>query len=257
MMKRALPIAALLVACASRDAAPSHAGHGDHVGVHNMTLFGSGASHLYLSHIPLYEPPHDLQLVFEVSIVRGVPAAEQRFGTTGFTISPERLSLTELASGTRKQLTATVYAGNVESGGRAVYRDVVFEVKQVIHRNPLVRSMPQSPVLAYLAVGSPSEAYLVHVIDRAPSFEQVLAVTLAPDSFLGADDLARGKAITIARSTGDVTARLAKGDVVDAVAPAGSKITVTAELTCLPGEEFQGACPPRSHPGQAKAEAGR
>lgn len=244
IVPRAIPLAALLVACASRDAGPPAASHGDHVGVHNMTLFGSGAGHLYLSHIPLYDPPHDLQLVLEVRIVSGVPAAEQRFGATGFTISPERLSLTELASGTRKRLTATIHAGNVESGGPAIHRDVVFEVKQVLHRSTLVRSMPESPTLAYLAVGSPSEAYLVHLIDRAPSFEQVLAITLPADSFLGAADLARGRPITIAGSTGEVTARLAKGDVVDAAGTTASKITVTAELTCLPGEEFQGDCPP-------------
>lgn len=243
-------IAMLAASCVAR--APSHADHGDHVGVHNMTLFGNGASHLYLSHIPLYEPPHDLQLVFEVGILSGVPAGEQRFGRTGFTISPERLSLTELASGARKTFSATVYAGNVESGGRAVHREVVFEVKQVLYRAPLVRTMPSSPSLTYLALGSPSDAYLVHVIDRAPSFEQVLAVELPPDSFLGAADLARGKTIAIAHGTSDVTARLAKDDVVDAVAPAGAKIAVTAELTCLPGEGFEGDCPPRrSHPGES------
>jgi hypothetical protein len=209
------------------------------VGTHGMTLFG-GAEKLYVSHIPLYQAPHAKQLILEVAIASGVPANaangpsqfETQFATNNFTVEPAKMSLADLAAGRLTRFTGTIYFGNFEAGGKPLYPNVTFDVKRVVFDRALSNATPRSATLDYVAVGTPKHAYLVHVVDAAPSFDNVVAATsTAP--------LAEGTIVTVTGGTNDVTKRLG-----NAVAINGGQIAVERELGCLPGPEFAGSCPP-------------
>jgi hypothetical protein len=228
---------------------------GSHVSVHGMNLFGSKSGKLYLSHIPLYSSPHNIQVIVEVGIVSGVPEASQAFATKNFTVRPDRFSLFDLAAGTLRSIKGTVFLGNFESGGRPIHNGVQFEVKRVIYQSGLLPTTPRNPALDYIAMGTPTEPFLVHVIDAAPNFDHIVAVKLNEGSSLDAAALEQGTRVTISGATNDVRQRLAPADVVSAIAlpakgvtlPEGgastSSVQVTAELSCLPGGDFFGTCP--------------
>lgn len=251
---------------------------GSHVGVHGMTLFG-GAEKLYLSHIPLYSQPHNKQVLVEVSIASGVPAdALATFNTNNFTVRPSAFSLYDLGAGTLQTIKGTIYFGNFESGGRPVYSNVTFTVKKSVLNRAMGPTTAPSATLDYVAVGTPANPYLVHIIDKSPSFDQVVSVKLPPNSFLDAAALDAGAFVTVQGGTNGVRTRLAGGLTLQAELTAGAapapsagtasapknnlfanppvwrgvpgpvptvskNLTVVKELGCLPGPDFYGACP--------------
>lgn len=249
------------------------------MGGHNMTLFGD-ANKLYLSHIPLYQNPHGKQVIVEVAITSGVPATGlAQFNTNNFTVAPKAaMSLYDFASGTIPALTGTIYFGNLESGGRPVYRDVQFAVKKVVFQKTLSSATPANEKLQYVAMGTPDNAYLVHVIDKAPSYDQVVSVKLPANSSLTAEMLDQGTLVTVNGGVNGIRTRLSANLTVQAepqitvtpapaagtatetpnwrrnagadtngpdiiIVPPSNSVTVLKELGCLPGPDFYGACP--------------
>src|SRR5687768_16192639 len=71
-------------------------------GVHGMVLFGKG-QHVYLSHIPMFHRPHDLQLLLRARVTHGSWKQVPDFSRELFTFVPERMDLTEVANGQRKE----------------------------------------------------------------------------------------------------------------------------------------------------------
>ena len=229
---------------------------GTHVGVHGMVLFGTGTERMYLSHIPLYENPHNMQVIVEVKVNTGIPAAQQLFGTKQFTFNPRAaFSLGDLAAGTLTSVTGTVFLGDFENGGTPAFRNVKFDVQRVIFERDMTTSMAANPSLDYIAVGTPAQPYLVHLIDAPPSFDQIVNIKLPADTSL--DDAAL-QAGTLVRISGQqqnvVTKRLKPQAVVSATelaGPGGStrppakvgSIQVLGENSCMPGDQFFGDCP--------------
>jgi hypothetical protein len=248
------------MACGSADAtSPTDNGQsadsiqpraGGHVGAHGMVLFGS--EKLYLSHIPLYDSPHNIQVVVEVKVASGVPDGQAQFGTKQFTLKPRSSwSLDDLASGALTSLSGTIYMGDFEAGGTPAFRNVTFDVKRVVLQRALSHSTPASPSLDYIAVGTPTQPFLVHVIDAAPSFDQIVAVKLPQDSGVTAANLESGTPVRIEGRPNEITKRLKPQAVVNGIRPvpagdppaASLHIEVLGENSCLPGPDFFGDCP--------------
>ena len=211
---------------------------GSMVGGHNMTFFGDGAK-LYLSHIPLYQNPHGKQVLVEVSIASGVPAdGLAQFNTNNFTVAPSAaMSLVDFASGRVPSITGTIFFGNLESGGRPIYRNVKFDVKKVVFQKTLSAQTPANAQLQYIAVGTPENAYLVHLIDKAPSFDQVVSVKLPPNSALTAEALDQGTIVTVNGGVNGIRTRLAANLTVQAE----PEITVAAnEPAAKPNTKAEG-----------------
>lgn len=228
--------------------APAAEATGSHVGVHGMVLFGS--DRFYLSHIPLYDAPHNIQVIVEVKIVSGVPVDQQLFGTKNFTVKPAAFSLHDLAHGALTNVTGTIYLGNFESGGTPAFRNVKFEVTRVIFERAMSSSMPSNVGLDYIAVGTPAQPYFVHLIDAPPSFDQVVAVRLPSGSFLDASTLEKGTLVRVAGGQPNtVTRRLKPQATVDVTrqdiesGDAPVNVEVLSENSCLPGRDFYGTCP--------------
>jgi hypothetical protein len=226
---------------------------GGHVGVHGMNLFGSGdaTSKLYLSHIPLYDSPHNLQVIVEVKIASGVPDGQAQFATRNFTVRPSSaFSLDDLAQGTLHSITGNVFMGNFESGGSQAFRSVKFDVQRVIFQHGLSNTMPSTSTLDYIAVGTPTQAFLVHVIDAAPNYEQIVHIKAPP--MLDSLALETGTPVRVVGGQNGITNRLKPSSVVNvslSTDHAGggtrgtSSIQVLEEDACLPGPDFFGTCP--------------
>ena len=142
------------VGAPAADAGPPAFAPGTHVSVHGMVLFGT--EKLYLSHIPLFATPHNIQVLIEVKPVSGVPQAN--FSNRGFTFQPSApFSLSDLARGAVRGFTGTVFQGNFESGGTPVLQNAKFEVTKVVFARNMALNAPPNPSLDYVAVGTPSD----------------------------------------------------------------------------------------------------
>jgi len=210
--------------------------------VHAMVMFGAGSS-LFLSHIPMFEAPHNRQVLLEVS---APSLAGKSFSDGSFTFQPDAFSLDALVSGDLKTIRGTVFSGNFESGGKPIASNVELTVKSIPTAAPLDPSAPAANSLEYFVMGSGQEAFLVHRISSSPDFDQVLKVSLE-GSGLTPEELASGAKLVFPDRATDVSKRLRPGESVDAlVMPSGRgvKVTVAKELSVLVGPDF--TAPPRN-----------
>lgn len=217
---RRLALASLvLAACAAPPAGPRPAAPG-RIGVHGMTVFGG--ARVFMSHIPMFRPPHDAQILLEVTL------PEPRAFDGLFTFEPERFSLDELAYGGRTQMRGTLYRGSFERGGTPIAENLHVKIARVIEARIGLDDERVPTELTYWLVESGADAYLVHVLGRAPSFDQIVEVKLArPATGVVSVD---GRPDTLA-------SRLVPGG---AAAPG---ITVVREVSCLVGPDFVTPCP--------------
>jgi hypothetical protein len=218
--------------------APTSAGaHAQHrMGVHGMVLFGAGKS-LYASHIPMFQRPHDRQLILRVSLSSPELASGRDFSDGLYTLAPGRFDLDALAGGQLKQFKATVHQGNFEAGGPVLHRDVAVRVEAVEGVQALDAAAAELPMLSYWLVGEGREAYLVHSLSRAPDFDQVVKVTLdkpLPRQNKGPITLRFGPRKNVADQ------RLKAGEQLSATLGGGQpvRLTVQRELSFLVGPDF-------------------
>jgi hypothetical protein len=187
---------------------------GSHVSVHGMVLFGS--EKLYLSHIPLFGNPHNIQVVVEAKIVAGSVPSTAAFANQLYTVRPRPFSLSDLANGTLRTITGTVYLGNFESGGTPAFQNVTFEVSRTVFRRGLVQQTPKSPTLDYIAVGTPTEPYLVHILDAPSAWDHIVKVQLPEDSWLDAAALEAGTIVSIEGGVNSMQTRLRANSTIEA-----------------------------------------
>ncbi|GAA3688329.1 hypothetical protein GCM10023081_27070 [Arthrobacter ginkgonis] len=166
-----------------------HGGHGGDgtMGLHGMLLFGEGA--LYLSHLPMFQRPHNFQVILEVGFDEAageVLSADRESGGQGlYTFEPEEFHITELDPGgdgpERSSIEGTIYRGHFERGGLPIARAVA-EVRNVVYFKKLDVGAGHvaDQDLAYLCFGRAGQLHFVHRITAKPDFDQVLAARLVP-----------------------------------------------------------------------------
>lgn len=273
----ALVVAALgtsgITGCASESGAPQEEASAEadqstaaRIGSHGMVLAGD-AGHAVLSHIPTYSAPHDVQLIVlgaMTATAPGSPLLPATFSDRAYTFLPERTSLDALRLGTTRELSGTVYLGNFEQGGRPVAAGVKLAVERVLHQHILVAAPvvnapgqgsdagagadagPPSTDLTYLVFGSRARTFAVHLIAAAPSFDEVLTVTLDGPAPSDAD-LSRG-VIARAAGTRDTMASRAGARsgasmaLTVAASPATFAMRPLKTLSCLQGPGFFETC---------------
>jgi hypothetical protein len=167
--------------------------HGDadtgSVGIHGMLLFGDDT--IYLSHLPMFGPPHNFQVLLAVSLddAAGEALTSDRADDPAdmYTFVPTEFDIEELdpdGDGPRRTtMDGAIFHGHFERGGAAI-SDAVVTVDEVVCFTRLdVDESPQPDrKLGYLAFGEPGHLYLAHEITARPNFDHVLAVELVPDS---------------------------------------------------------------------------
>lgn len=130
-------------------------------GSHGMVLFGK--ENIFLSHIPMANAPHDVQLLLEVTVTAtsvALPAFDQKL----FTFVPSPLSLDARRLGRVHDLNGSVYLGNFEDGGRRIASDVRMHVTRVAFQEVLDDHAPLLEHPTYLVLGTKTDAYVVHQI---------------------------------------------------------------------------------------------
>jgi hypothetical protein len=161
------------------------------IGVHGMLLFGD--DHVYFSHLPMFAPPHNFQVLVEVGLsepARESYLADRHVAVAGtyHTFVPEPFPIAELnPSGdgpTRTAIEGTIFRGHFERGGTAIAEGVTAEVRQIVGFSELdVDGSPaEDAELAYLCFGRAGRLHLVHEITARPSFDHVLTARLLPDT---------------------------------------------------------------------------
>jgi hypothetical protein len=218
-------------------AAPDAGAHALHVahdapavrmGTHGMVLFGRGEK-LYASHIPMFHPPHDVQLLLQVELEGAL--AQRDFAGGLYTLEPERFDLSALMSGQLMQFRATLYQGNFEGGGKVLGREVRVRVRRVLHASALKADAPSAPHPRYLVLGGgQKDAFLVHALSRAPDFDQVLRVRF---------DKPLSEGVHTLELPGQSHTRLTPGPVKSAkLAGQPVRLQVAQELSYLKGPDF-------------------
>ena len=209
---------------------------GGTAGVHGMLVAGgqrtSGAmrSPVYASHLPMFMPPHDFQVIMRVS---GAAAGwygdfVAHFGTGDiYTFRPEPFALAELdpAGGgpTLTSLRGSLFRGHFERGGSQIAEDTSFEVDQVICFRPLPPGTAPADrgSLRYLCFGQRDVAFLAHLITAPPDFDQILSAAVSSLAGVSDDDLSAGVVLTVPDRSDDVASRLTGTDAFSGAVQAG------------------------------------
>lgn len=154
------------------------------VGTHGMLLFG-GRDGLFASHLPMYHPPHDTQVVLRIRFVD--TGIERELGDTlaaepaVWTLVPERFDLLRLAPNASRpigELRVDVVEGHFERGGTRRHAGVLLTVESVpLFRrlDPTLRAPNQLDYLRIAASPSAAEQFLLLRIDARPGADQLLA----------------------------------------------------------------------------------
>ena len=209
---------------------------GGRMGVHGMVVFGSPSTGLYMSHIPMFHKPHDMQAIFSVSF----PGTDD-FRDGLYTFQPQKFSLDDVLLGHLTTVRGTLYRGSFEGDGQPM-RDVTVKVERVLGYTQLDMDSPPAPDLEYQVVGGGTrgrDAYLFHPISKPPDFDQIVRLDLSRSN-LTAQDLASGVRLIIDGRADRVQDRLVQGTVQATVAGTDRQVTIAVDrvLSTLVGPDF-------------------
>jgi len=172
---KGLLLSALMFGAAAKADVPS---------IHGMLLFGDKIT--YASHLPMFHAPHDYQVILKLTLEdhpthsRTVQLYEQAKadGETFFTLVPEKMDLSKIVSGEKKQFIAQIFIGHFERGGQKIDGSgAIVNVESVILGEKLNAAAPQVDQKSYWVFGEQGEYYAAHLIQSKPSFDQILKVT--------------------------------------------------------------------------------
>lgn len=142
-------------------------------GIHGMVLV-SKSSTLYAYHMPLYQKPHDAQILYKVNS-KMAPVTYLVKDADLVTIKPKKFNLQRLIRGESMTIIADVYMGHFERGGMLTYEGVEFSFdKQMYVR--MLKDLPESgkrQKYDSVPVGK-NERILVHQINKAPSYDHLI-----------------------------------------------------------------------------------
>lgn len=152
---------------------------------HGMLVVGEET--VYLSHLPMFMPPHDFQVLLEVTLKNGSGDAQRIYaedrrttGTDVYTLNPEAFRISDLVTPEGQpritSFNGTLFRGHFERGGTEVIDPVRVEVQRVVHFRQFDVHPSRPSVLTYLAFGKGSELFLSHLITAPPDFDHLVAV---------------------------------------------------------------------------------
>ncbi len=159
---------------------------GSDVGIHGMLLFGEGK--IYLSHLPMFDPPHNFQVLLQVTMSGGGPDPRSMYlkdraatGVKLYTFVPEEFPMSGLIGEFPQPPSVTsfrgsIFRGHFERGGTQLLAGVTAAVDEVVYLAELDRTAKpfDGQRLAYLCFGEPGELFLAHTIRNRPSFDHIV-----------------------------------------------------------------------------------
>jgi hypothetical protein len=228
--------------------------HGPVKAVHNMVVVGE--RRIFLSHLPMFMPPHDAQVILEATFARQGHGVDEGYfsdraknkAVRFYTLQPRSFVLQDLVQATPirpalTHFTATVFRGHLEKGGASIegLTDIEVQVERVVYAHSL-QGTDKLPALTYVLFGGGEERFLAHVISKAPDFDQLLSVAVT-GTLPTPDELLRGVTVEVPGRGTQPADRLKVGDTVATRGHATGahqfldlNITVNAELYFEEGE---------------------
>ncbi|MEU6669320.1 hypothetical protein [Streptomyces sp. NPDC046727] len=149
---------------------------------------------IYFSHLPMFDVPHNYQVLLEVGLdddVReAIRAHRHAFPEEPYdTFDPVPFPMAELdpaeSGPKRTSLTGNIFCGHFErraKGKRPLAPDVEVRIERIVRFTKLDVNAHATGdgTLEYLCFGHGGRLYLAHAISRWPSFDQVLEVHAVP-----------------------------------------------------------------------------
>ncbi|AUL75257.1 hypothetical protein ATS72_016640 [Pseudoalteromonas sp. 13-15] len=183
----------ILLSSAALASAPQHNAHNTHkthsyVGFHGMALILAGDKVL-ASHMPLYAPPHNYQIVYEVTTddthLKIIKKAlnESLKKQTQITILPTKFDLNLLINKLTPTLNTTVFNGHFERGGTALF-STKLTFKNPLYVKKLAITKPTKAEFDLIKL-SAGQGVVIHKIQSKPSYDSLILVTLTNGKYSG------------------------------------------------------------------------
>jgi hypothetical protein len=224
--------------------------HGDpEARVHGMAVIGTDT--FYLSHLPMFMPLHDYQVILEAEFTgpdgRPDPGyVEDRKQHPGllYTFRPEPFVLPQLLPDggppKRSSVTGDVFRHHYERTQPPnprpveVASGITVTVRTVVHGRKFEPGASRPPQLEYLLFGRGQELFLAHLISAPPDFDQLIQVRV--DTELDDGDLARGLRVTVPDRADEARERIRPngGPLAAVLRPGDQDIKIGVD----PGQEF-------------------
>jgi hypothetical protein len=166
--------ALLVVGTASAQDHTHHHMTSDTPSIHGMLIVGT--EKVFLSHLPMFHPPHDYQAIVEAEFdapgLRMFKHAKANSTETIFTLVPEKTFVLPEMISNPTLFFASVYKGHFERGGTFVTKVTVKIVKTIYFQKLDPNGMKPAEE-KYLVFGSANEKFQAHIIQSKPSFDEV------------------------------------------------------------------------------------
>ena len=141
------------------------------------------------SHMPLYAPPHNYQVVYEVTTndthLKIIKKAlnESLKKQTQITILPTKFDLNLLINKLTPTLNTTVFNGHFERGGTALF-STKLTFKNPLYVKKIAITQPQKEEFDLIKV-SAEQGVVIHKIQSKPSYDSLSLVALTNGKYNG------------------------------------------------------------------------
>lgn len=185
-MKKFLPTTfaslMLLLSAWSFSATAQTSHHNDKPAVHGMVIFGR--EKLYAYHLPMFHPPHNYQVIFQIQLDKETMLGLVRDHQLNpehatYTLEPEKFILPDMIANPQA-FKANIYRGHFERGGVKVFSDVTVQIADVLYSNELNAMAERGETFKLLVFGNQKEQYAAHLLTNKPDFDQIIQVNLDP-----------------------------------------------------------------------------
>lgn len=183
----------ILLSSAALANTPPHNSHSTHkadsyVGFHGMALILAGDKVL-ASHMPLYAPPHDYQIVYEVTTsdthfntIKSV--LEKAANEQGqITILPTKFDLNLLIHKKTPTLNVTVFNGHFERGGKALFTTKL-TFKNPLYVEKITTNKAHINTFELIKLTA-QQGLVIHKIQSKPSYDSLSLVPLNRGEYNG------------------------------------------------------------------------
>lgn len=148
-----------------------------YMGVHGMVLVTQGSS-IYASHLPLYNKPHNVQLLYKLEN-KDLAVLQTVRDSSLITIKPKPFNLQRLMRGEKMIVEAELYIGHFERGGMLVYENISLSFDKRLYVRTFDDIQPSSTKQEYDVVTLRKNYNIyIHRIQQAPSYDHILGVDL-------------------------------------------------------------------------------
>ncbi|MBB1353023.1 hypothetical protein [Pseudoalteromonas sp. SR45-5] len=180
----------ILLSSAAHANTPQHNSHKtqSYNGFHGMALILAGDKVL-ASHMPLYAPPHNYQIVYEVTTddthlktiknILNKAADEQE----KITILPTKFDLNLLINKKTPTLNVTVFNGHFERGGNVLFTTKL-TFKNPLYVEKITTNQAQKNVFALIKL-TEQQGLVIHKIQSKPSYDSLSLVPLTMSKYNG------------------------------------------------------------------------